>query len=186
MCGPGRPATDRAAMRADRPDRTAEDRLEAWCSIQGGGDSGHCPPATFAARWPPGYIAPIMGRWLAIDGPQAGCEHTSTVGVVSRPASTLPAAVRRTTIAVHALEDPSWTIRSPSVCPHGWVARSGEHLAAWDAGLRTSSAWHSRRSFREHRQPTVNERNGWSTSSARCRRESPTWQSDIVSTFSRP
>ena len=80
---------------------------------------------------------------------------------------------------------PSWTIRSPSVCPHRWVARSGEHLAAWDADLRTSSAWHSRRSFREHRQPTVNEPNGWSTSSARCRRESPTWQSDIVSTFSR-
>ena len=80
---------------------------------------------------------------------------------------------------------PSWTIRSPSVCPHRWVARSGEPLAAWDAGLRTSSAWHSRRSFREHRQPTVNEPNGWSTSSARCRRESPTWQSDIVSTFSR-
>jgi len=80
---------------------------------------------------------------------------------------------------------PSWTIRSPSVCPHRWVARSGEHLAAWDADLRTSSAWHSRRSFREHPQPMVNEPNGWSTSSARCRRESPTWQSDIVSTFSR-
>jgi hypothetical protein len=80
---------------------------------------------------------------------------------------------------------PSWTIRSPSVCPHRWVVRSGEHPAAWDVGLRTSSAWRSRHSSREHRQPTVNPPTAWSTSSARCRRESRTWRNDIVITFSR-
>ena len=31
----------------------------------------------------------------------------------------------------------------------------------------------------------ANEPSGWSTSSARCRREFPTWQSDIGSTSSR-
>ena len=79
----------------------------------------------------------------------------------------------------------SWMIRSPSVCLHRWVAASGERPVAWGAGLRTSSAWRSRHFFREHRRPTVNRRNAWSTSSARCLRESPTWRSDIVSTFSR-
>src|SRR6516165_4146421 len=54
-------------------------------------------------------------------------------------AGTLLAAVRRTTIAMHALEDPSWTIRSRFVCPHRWVARCGGHPAASDDGLRTSS-----------------------------------------------
>jgi hypothetical protein len=69
-----------------------------------------------------------------MDGPRTGFGHTgghtgadaivclvgptSEVGVASRPASTLPAAVRRTTIAVHALEDPFMddqiTVRLPT------------------------------------------------------------------------
>src|SRR5688572_29033330 len=46
----------------------------------------------------------------------------------------------------------SWTIKSPSVCPHRWAGHSGEHRGASDVALRTSSAWRSTRSFRKYRQ----------------------------------
>jgi hypothetical protein len=59
------------------------------------------------------------------------------------------------------------------------------NLAAWDAGLRTSSAWHSRRSFREPPSADGKRAERVEHLSARCRRESPTWQNDIVNTLSR-
>ena len=148
----------------------------------------------------PVFAYELGWRWLPDDGHRTPFGHTSghtgndanvclggtrPEGAFCGTAGPLPAAVRRTTIALHGLEDPSWMIRSRFGCPHRWVARSDGPPGAWDDGLQTSSVWPSRHFFMEHRRPTGHPLPVWSTSSARCRRESPTWRSDIVSTFSR-
>ena len=90
----------------------------------------------------------------------ASCEGIRTVGAA------LPAAVRALQLPCTNWRTASWTIKSPSVYPHRWVGHSGEHPGASDVDLRTSSAWRSTRSFRRHRQWTVNAPHA--SSHARC------------------